>query len=66
MPPSLKVLEERLIGRASESPESLHKRLDKAENEISRNKEFDSVILNDNFDVACNETAKLIYNFIKI
>ena len=65
MPPSVKVLEERLISRGSESVESLQKRLDKAEEEIAKNQEFDCVILNDNFDIACKETMRVIRNFIK-
>ena len=65
MPPSVEVLAERLIGRDSESDESLQKRLDKAEEEIAQNQEFDTVILNDDFDIACEETQKVITNFIK-
>jgi guanylate kinase len=65
MPPSLGVLQERLIARGSESDKSLKKRLDKAEEEIAKNQEFDSIILNDNFDIACKETMGVISNFIK-
>jgi guanylate kinase len=65
MPPSLEVLQERLVSRGSESEESLQKRLDKAEEEIAKNQEFDSMILNDNFDIACKETMGVIRNFIK-
>ena len=65
MPSSLKVLQERLIARGSESEESLQKRLDKAEEEIAKNKEFDSIILNDDFDIASKETMGVIHNFIK-
>ena len=65
MPPSLEVLQERLVARASESDESLQKRLDKAGEEISKNQEFDSIILNDNFDIACKKTMEVIHNFIK-
>ena len=65
MPPSVEVLAERLIGRGSESDESLQKRLDKAEEEISQNQEFDTVILNDNLSIACEETQEVITNFIK-
>ena len=65
MPPSLEVLAERLIGRGSESDESLQKRLDKAEEEIAQNQKFDSVILNDDFDIACEETMEVITKFIK-
>jgi guanylate kinase len=65
MPPSLEILQERLIARGSESKESLQKRLDKAEGEIAKNQEFDRIILNDNFDIACKETMGVISNFIK-
>jgi guanylate kinase len=65
MPPSLEVLAERLIGRGSESDESLQKRLDKAEEEIAQNQAFDMVILNDDLEIACEETMEVITNFIK-
>ena len=65
MPPSVEVLAERLIGRGSESDESLQKRLNKAEEEISQNQEFDTVILNDDLSIACEETQEVITNFIK-
>jgi len=64
MPPSLEVLAERLISRGSDSDESVAKRLDKAEEEISKNKQFDTMILNDNFEIACEQTKEVITNFI--
>ena len=65
MPPSLAVLEERLQKRGSESVDSLHKRIAKAKGEIARSEEFDKVILNDDFDLACEESMQVIHNFIK-
>jgi len=65
MPPSLDILAERLIGRGSESDESLQKRLDKAEEEIAQNQQFDTIILNDDLEIACEETMEVITNFIK-
>ena len=65
MPPSLEILAERLIGRGSESDASLQKRLDKAEEEIAKNQQFDSIVLNDDLEIACEETMKVITNFIK-
>ena len=65
MPPSLEILQERLVARGSESAESLQERLDKAEEEIAINQEFDRIILNDNFDIACKETMGVISNFLK-
>jgi guanylate kinase len=65
MPPSIEVLAERLIGRGSESDESVKKRLDKADEEISKNGQFDSIILNGDFEIACRQTKEIITNFIK-
>jgi len=65
MPPSIDVLRARLSGRSSESEEKIEIRLNKASEEISRNQEFDTVILNDDFEIACKETLKVISNFIK-
>ena len=65
MPPSIEVLAERLIGRGSESDESVKKRLDKAEEETSKSGQFDTIILNDDFETACEQTKEIITNFIK-
>jgi len=64
MPPSVDVLKQRLTKRGSESIKSLEIRISNAEEEISRNIEFDKVILNDDFDLACAETKKVVVNFI--
>jgi len=65
MPPSVDVLRERLSGRGSESEEKIEIRLDKAEEEIAQNQKFDTIILNDDFEIACEETQEVITNFIK-
>ena len=64
MPPSIDVLKERLSKRGSESEKSLQIRLDNAIKEIEKNNEFDAIILNDNLNIACEETKILIQNFI--
>ena len=66
MPPSIEVLAERLIGRGSESDESVKKRLDKAEEETSKSGQFDTIILNDDFEIACRQTKEIITNFINV
>ena len=63
-PPSIKVLQKRLVARGSEAQESLNKRLIKAKKEIERSKEFDKIILNDDFALVCKEIQVLVYNFI--
>ena len=64
MPPSITVLEERLQNRGSESAVSLQKRLAKAKEEIEKRKEFDQVILNDDFGMVCMKTMEVIQKFI--
>ena len=65
MPPSIRALKERLSNRGSDSKTSISKRIKKAEEEISKNKQFDYVVLNDDFSVACNKVLKLVTNFLK-
>ncbi|MGI9137554.1 MAG: guanylate kinase [Sediminibacterium sp.] len=64
-PPSIAVLKERLEKRKTETPESIQMRLDKAEYEISFSHEFNAIIKNDNLDLACAETEKVIIEFLK-
>ena len=64
MPPSLSVLKKRLSKRGSENEESLIARLEIAEQEIARHNEFDAIILNDDFNIACEEAKQVVTNFI--
>ena len=64
MPPSLEILQKRLSARGSENEDALNIRLNKAESEISRNLEFDKIVLNDDFSLACNEVLHLVNDFI--
>ena len=59
MPPSFDVLRGRLIKRGSESDKSLNIRLDNAKKEMLRKDEFDKIIINDEFNLACMQTKKL-------
>lgn len=63
MPPSLGALESRLRGRGTDTPETISRRLAKAEYEISFAKEFDTVVVNDALDAAVNEVASEIRRF---
>ena len=64
MPPSVDTLRERLEKRGSESSYSLSKRLHKAQEEIDKSNQFDKVVLNDDFVLACEKTLKVIKEFI--
>lgn len=63
-PPSIEALESRLRGRNTETPESLHTRLSKAQYEISFKEHFNKTVVNDQLEIACAETEKYILNFI--
>jgi guanylate kinase len=65
-PPSYKILESRLRARATDSEESLQKRLDKVKWELSFEKDFDTVIVNDNLENSLNEAEKLVKYFLGI
>lgn len=65
MPPSVEELERRLRGRGTDSEEVIQKRIDKAEFELSKAKEFDFTVVNDVLDVAVNEATDIITNFLK-
>ena len=64
MPPSLQVLEERLVRRGTETETSLKQRLSRAEKEISLADKFDHVVLNDNLEEAYNEMKSIVSKFI--
>lgn len=64
-PPSLQELENRLKNRGTETPESMKRRLDKAEFEISFANQFDKIILNDDLATAQQEMITLVKNFLK-
>jgi len=65
-PPSYEILESRLRSRATDSEESLQKRLQKVKWELAFENKFDHVIVNDSLEVACKQAEELVKNFLKI
>lgn len=65
-PPSLDVLRERLENRGTESPESIKKRLARAEEEIGYASRFDITIVNDVLDDAVEEAQRAIQPFLSL
>ena len=63
-PPTIEDLKKRLTGRGTETAESLQKRLDKAEYEMSFAPQFDVILINDQLEVARNEANRLIHDFL--
>jgi guanylate kinase len=64
MPPSVEELERRLIGRATDAPEVIAKRVAKAAQEIERAPEFDHIVVNDVLEEAIAATCAIIDKFI--
>lgn len=60
IPPSLKVLEERLQKRATDHPEEINKRLAKAKEEMAQVGNYDHVVLNDKVSEAVDEIIGII------
>ena len=60
LPPNLDILKERLIGRKTEAPEIVERRLSKAANEIKFIGEYDYYIVNDDLDTAVAEARSIM------
>jgi guanylate kinase len=65
LPPSVKVLRERLTGRNTETPEEIEKRIEKAQDEIKEAKLYNHTVINQNLDQAVLEVEEIILNASK-
>lgn len=63
-PPSIAELEKRLVARCTETPETLAKRIGKAEEEMAYAPQFDTIIVNDNLEQAFAEAIKTVKAFL--
>jgi guanylate kinase len=59
-PPSEEALRTRLVGRGSDSPEQIARRLETAWSELAARDEFDHVVVNDDLDAAVEELSRLV------
>jgi len=59
-PPSWEALQQRLVGRGTETPETMARRLATAEAELAAQGEFDVVVVNSQLDSACSELVTLL------
>jgi guanylate kinase len=64
MPPSIEDLHKRLVARASETPETLQKRVQKAEHELTYSDRFSHVIINGDREIAFKEAEELVNDFL--
>ena len=60
LPPSMDVLEQRLRGRGTDSPETIERRLGAAVDDIAHWSEFDYALINDNLERAADELAAIV------
>lgn len=63
MPPSVEILRERLLSRATDSLETIEKRLNNARDEIAEKDFYRHIVVNDDLNVASNEMKDLINKY---
>jgi guanylate kinase len=63
-PPSEDALRTRLVGRGSDSPEQIERRLQTAWSELAAESEFDYVVINDDLDAAVERLSELVATII--
>ncbi|AZI22042.1 guanylate kinase [Chryseobacterium taklimakanense] len=65
MPPSVEELERRLVFRATDDAATIKTRIEKAEEEMSFQKEFDKTVVNSDLEQAKKDVKTLIENFLQ-
>lgn len=65
MPPSIDILRQRLIGRGTDTPEAIERRLAKAATELEYAPNFDYLIVNDNLNDAVSEIRTIIHSALR-
>jgi guanylate kinase len=64
-PPDIESLKQRLTARATETPEDLKRRLDKAVHELTYAGQFDKTLLNTKKEEACLQAEKWVNEFLQ-
>jgi guanylate kinase len=59
-PPSWEALKARLVGRGTETPEVIERRLTTARAELAAQDDFDQVVVNSQLETACSELVSLL------
>lgn len=62
--PSVEELRSRLVGRGTDTPEAIEKRVAKAEEELTYEKYFDVVLINDDLSTSLAQAEGLIDSFV--
>lgn len=63
-PPSVEELRRRLVNRATDAPEVIEQRVNKAAYELTFAPQFDHVVVNDDLQKACQEVYRLVCDFV--
>lgn len=63
-PPSVEELRNRLVGRATDAPEVIEQRLNRAEYELSFADKFDRIVINDDLEKAKGDVYNVIKQFL--
>lgn len=61
LPPSLEILEQRLRNRAQDSEETIRRRMRDAVTEMSHYREYDYLIVNDDFERALRQLSHIVF-----
>ncbi|MBR1667524.1 MAG: guanylate kinase [Bacteroidaceae bacterium] len=64
-PPSIEELRRRLEHRATDAPEVIEQRIERAKYELSLVEKFDEVVINDNLEIAKVEALALVEDFLE-
>ena len=64
-PPSIEALRARLVGRATDAPEVIEKRIERAAFELSFADKFDKVVVNDDLETAKAEIERVIKEYLE-
>lgn len=62
--PSVEVLRQRLIGRGTDSPEAIERRVAKAAEEMTYADKFDHIVVNDDLEKAYADAEELVSSFL--
>jgi guanylate kinase len=65
-PPSPDDLRKRLVARATETPESLERRIGKAAQELSFGDRFSNILVNENIEQACAQADSMVEQFLAL
>ena len=64
-PPSIEELRRRLEGRATDAPEVIEQRIERAKYELAQAEHFDEVVVNDILEIAQVEARALVEDFLE-